>query len=100
MAGLREETPVQLAGRTVERTTDYAAAAAMPVVGGASDEAPQTLPSANVVEFALAGDCKIIVRPSGTEPKIKAYLFAKADSAAAATELLDQLEAAARELLA
>ena len=34
------------------------------------------LPSANVVEFDLAGGCKAIVRPSGTEPKIKVYLFA------------------------
>lgn len=71
----------------------------MPVVGGAAG-AEQTLPRANVVEFLLAGDCKLIVRPSGTEPKIKAYLFAKASTSCGAVALLDVLETAARDLLA
>lgn len=35
------------------------------------------LPSANVVEFDVEGGNKVIVRPSGTEPKIKLYVFAK-----------------------
>ena len=69
----------------------------MPVVCG---ETSQILPCANVVEFALQGGCKLIVRPSGTEPKIKAYLFAKADSADRSAALLDRLDTAARELLA
>ena len=42
----------------------------------------------------------MIVRPSGTEPKIKLYVFAKDVSREAADALLDQLEAAGRELLA
>ena len=58
------------------------------------------LPSANVVEFDIAGGNKVIVRPSGTEPKIKLYVFAKEASREAADALLDELEAAGRQLLA
>ena len=37
-----------------------------------------TLPKSNVLAFFLEGGSKVIVRPSGTEPKIKTYLTAKA----------------------
>lgn len=86
MEGLRAKAPSSIAGLTVESALDYAQG-----VGG--------LPQANVVEFALAGGNKVIVRPSGTEPKIKLYLFAKEASFEAAHELLEKLEAAGRELL-
>lgn len=87
MAGLRAEAPVELAGRAVEKVVDYQ--------GGVAG-----LPSANVVEFDVAGGNKVIVRPSGTEPKIKLYVFAKDASRKAADALLDELEAAGRKLLA
>ncbi len=99
MGSLRSDGLRRFAGCAVERVVDYAQEAAMPVVGGRKGEG-RTLPAADVVEFALAGGGKLIVRPSGTEPKIKAYLFAKADSAAGATAALDDMEAAARKLLA
>ena len=67
--------------------------------GGAGTDEPQVLPGANVVEFALAGGSKVMVRPSGTEPKIKAYLFAKAPTRAAAEELRTSLGEAAKALL-
>ncbi len=51
------------------------------------------LPKSDVLSFALANGCKIIVRPSGTEPKLKAYLFAKGADQAAAEGVLDTLEA-------
>ena len=51
------------------------------------------LPKSDVLSFALADGCKIIVRPSGTEPKLKAYLFAKGVDQAAAEKVLDALEA-------
>ena len=87
MAGLRAQMPSELAGLAVESALDYA-----PGVRG--------LPAADVVEFALAGGNKVIVRPSGTEPKIKLYLFAKGATQADATRLLDELELAGRQLLA
>ena len=51
------------------------------------------LPKSDVLSFALADGCKIIVRPSGTEPKLKAYLFAKGTDQTAAEKVLDTLEA-------
>lgn len=86
MAKLREQAPSELAGRAVEAVVDYE--------GGVNG-----LPSANVVEFNVEGGNKVIVRPSGTEPKIKFYVFAKDADRAAADALLDALEAAGRELL-
>ena len=86
MAGLREEAPKQIAGSAVEAVVDYATG-----VNG--------LPSANVIEFDLEGGNKAIVRPSGTEPKIKLYIFAKGADAAEADALMDKIEADGRELL-
>ena len=98
-AGLREQQPEEIAGLRVEGFVDYADGVPMPVVGGRGDSEPQMLGGADVLEFQLEGGNKLMIRPSGTEPKIKAYLFAQADTEAAADELLAKLEAAARELL-
>lgn len=87
MAGLRAQPPAQVADRDVAEVVDYA-------------EGVGDLPKANVVEFRLAGGGKLIVRPSGTEPKIKAYLFAKAPDQTGADAMLDALEQSACELLA
>ena len=86
MAGLREQPPVEIAGIAVEGVVDYA--------GGVNG-----LPSANVVEFDLEGGNKVVFRPSGTEPKVKAYLFAKRATREDAESLLGELEAAANEIL-
>jgi len=51
------------------------------------------LPASDVLSFQLACGHKIIVRPSGTEPKLKAYLFAKGADQPAAEKELDVLEA-------
>ena len=69
-AGLRAEPPAEVAGLKVTVVTDYATGAPMPVVNGRSGDEPQTRPVADVVEFSLEGGSKLIVRPSGTEPKI------------------------------
>ena len=99
-AGLRENAPSEIAGFAVEGITDYNTEAPMPIAGGNGNSEPQTLPAADVLEYRLAGGHKVLVRPSGTEPKIKAYLFVKGQTRAQAEELLDTFEAAARELLA
>ena len=98
MAGLRAEHPAQLAGLAVEGVVDYAQGATMPRIGGdAADE--QTLPGANVFEINLEGSNKVIIRPSGTEPKIKAYVFARGTTDTEALALVDELDTAARKLL-
>lgn len=87
MAGLRRETPSTIAGAAVVGVIDY-------------KDGVNGLPPANVIEFDLEGGNKAIVRPSGTEPKIKLYVFAKGENAAAADALLDDIEKDGRELLA
>ena len=82
MKDLREQPPAEFAGCAVEGVVDYATG-----VDG--------LPAANVVEFDLEGGNKVIFRPSGTEPKVKAYLFAKRETREAAQQLLGELEVAA-----
>ena len=86
MAGLRAEAPADIAGAKVEAVVDYATC-----VNG--------LPKADVIEFDLEGGNKAIVRPSGTEPKIKLYIFAKGEDAAAADALLGAIEEDGRKLL-
>ena len=86
MAGLRAEAPAEIAGAKVEAVVDYATC-----VNG--------LPKADVIEFDLEGGNKAIVRPSGTEPKIKLYIFAKGDDAAAADALIGAIEEDGRKLL-
>lgn len=78
MDDLRANGMSVVAGKKVLRTLDYR-------------EGVGDLPSANVLEFDLQEDCKAIVRPSGTEPKIKIYLFTTGESAQAATAVGDKL---------
>lgn len=50
------------------------------------------LPKSDVLEFFLPDEEKFVIRPSGTEPKLKAYLFARGTSADDAEKRLDRLE--------
>ncbi len=86
MADLRATAPIEIAGAKVEAVVDY-------------ETGVNGLPKANVIEFDLAGGDKAIVRPSGTEPKIKLYIFAKGADAAAADAQLDAIEESGRKLL-
>lgn len=55
------------------------------------------LPKSDVISFQLSEDLKFIVRPSGTEPKLKAYLFARGADQPAAEKELDRLESIVRQ---
>ena len=57
-----------------------------------------SLPKSDVLEFFLSDDEKFVVRPSGTEPKLKAYLFARGISQNEAEKELDRLETEVRKL--
>ena len=86
MKQLRQTPPTAIGGITVESMVDYNAA-------------DTGLPKANVLEFRLAGGAKLMVRPSGTEPKIKVYLSAVAPTEEAADAINDTLGKAAAALL-
>ncbi len=73
MEKLRTAPPAMLAGLPVTKTVDYLTGSGV----------QGQLPRSNVLEFQAA-DTKILVRPSGTEPKIKVYLSARAETAAQA----------------
>ena len=71
MARLRAEVPFVIAGHGVDKVVDYQ-----------NDDTG--LPKADVLEYRLENGAKLMVRPSGTEPKIKVYLSAVGSSAAEA----------------
>lgn len=101
MKGLRENPPMSIAGYDVQEAIDYEKAAPMPQLNKAAGDKEQTLPSANVLEYQLQQNNKVIVRPSGTEPKIKAYLFSYGTTREEAEEIQVKLALAAQnELLA
>ena len=57
------------------------------------------LPKSNVLSFKTNGGNGVIIRPSGTEPKIKAYITAIADSKEKSQSLADELVAEAKALM-
>ncbi|WP_273394582.1 phospho-sugar mutase [Thermophilibacter mediterraneus] len=99
MDGLRTNPPAEIAGYKVTGVTDYATGPEMPRVSGLQKEEPQVLPTANVIEFRLEDDNKVIFRPSGTEPKVKAYLFSKGATRAESEAVRAKLEVASKEIL-
>lgn len=97
MGGLRADTPRQIGGLAIAESIDYAQGAPMPVVNP-SDE-PQRLPEADVLEFRLADGSRVLFRPSGTEPKAKAYVFAKGSGRSESETKLAALVADAKSIL-
>ncbi len=88
MKGLRENAPKDFAGIAVTKVTDYA----KPEETG--------LPKANVLIYGLEDGSTVIVRPSGTEPKIKIYFTTKGKDLAEAQAKKDTLAEAAKAILA
>ena len=88
MKGLRENAPKEFAGIAVTKVTDYA----KPEETG--------LPKANVLIYGLEDGSTVIVRPSGTEPKIKIYFTTKGKDLAEAQAKKDTLAEAAKAILA
>lgn len=89
MTELRENPPAEIAGIPVVRFDDYKASTSKNIANGEITEI--TLPKSNVLAFFLEGGSKVIVRPSGTEPKIKTYLTAKQPTKAEAEVLEKKL---------
>ncbi|MDE7294784.1 MAG: phospho-sugar mutase [Oscillospiraceae bacterium] len=71
MSGLRENAPKEIGGLKVIRFEDYIASTSVDVATGT--KTMLTLPKSDVLTFKLENNAGVIIRPSGTEPKIKAY---------------------------
>lgn len=91
MERLRKSHPNKVAGETVVSVTDYLTGDVLDLQTGTHSKVE--LPSSNVLSYRLADGSGVIVRPSGTEPKIKVYITARAADRAAAGALADRIEA-------
>ena len=86
MASLRSAAPTSLGGLDVTATTDYL-------------DGVEGFPPSDILRYDLTGDARVIVRPSGTEPKVKVYIDTVASTPAEAQSLVDALAAAVRPLV-
>jgi len=91
MEGLRVNRPVAFGGKKVVGVADYRESYAEDLLTG--KRTVLTLPKSNVMAFSLEDNAKIIFRPSGTEPKVKAYITAVGTDLQAAEGLADALTA-------
>lgn len=89
MEQLRNQPPKAIAGKNVVEISDYLKGKTVSVDTG--NEKNIDLPKSNVLAYALTDGCGVIVRPSGTEPKIKVYITAIADEIKKAEALSDAL---------
>lgn len=71
---LRKSAPAQIAGMAVESVADYKTGEEKDLVTG--ETVKLDFPSSNVLSFAVGANSRVILRPSGTEPKLKIYYFA------------------------
>ena len=88
MQNLRKNPPAEFAGYKVEKVTDY------------QNPDETGLPPANVLIYTLEGGASVVVRPSGTEPKIKTYFTTLGKDLAEAQAQKDALTEAIHPLLA
>ena len=86
LAGLRQNPPKEIAGRAVEAIDDLAA----PKDG---------LPPTDGLRIWLAGGIRVIVRPSGTEAKMKCYIEVVTSTSEESQKLLDQIRQPLKEFL-
>jgi phosphomannomutase len=86
MASLRTSAPTELGGVAVESVTDFI-------------DGVEGFPPSDILRFDLEGGARVIVRPSGTEPKVKVYIDTVAATSAEAAALADRLAAAVRPLV-
>ena len=90
LSGLRTNPPTVVNGLDVVKTTDYQEQTITEKDGSVS--ALAGLPKSNVLRYDLSdGKSYFIVRPSGTEPKIKLYLGTHAESFDEAMALIDAI---------
>ena len=97
METLRNEPPAEINGSAVVKFDDYDTSVSRDLKNGG--EKKITLPRSNVLCFYMEDGCSLIVRPSGTEPKIKLYLGAVGETEPAANAKLEGLGDSGTKLL-
>lgn len=89
LSDLRSNPPATIGGATVTEVRDYRSSIATNTQ--TKEEKKILLPKSNVLEYILGDSGSVIVRPSGTEPKVKYYYTSVAESAELAKQLLDRM---------
>lgn len=96
MTALRNAPPKELAGLKTLALSDYKKSVKTDLASGKEEKID--LPSSNVLEFSLENSCSLIVRPSGTEPKIKFYYTVVSDSLENAEKICAALKECAKQI--
>ena len=97
MGELREKPMSEIAGNKVEYVRDYQPGTRTEVATGKVEDIE--LKGQNVLYYELEGGTSFIIRPSGTEPKVKVYIMARAEDKAAAAAKVEKLAAASKEIV-
>lgn len=97
MNSLREKAPEAFAGKRVVKVSDYKASKTVDVASG--EESDINLPKSNVLSYSLEDNSKVIIRPSGTEPKIKIYITACGNTREESEEKTERISKDATMLL-
>ena len=97
MESLRENAPRSFGNKSVIKIADYKESKIIDNVTGETSEI--NLPKSNVLSYSLEDNSKVIVRPSGTEPKIKVYVTACGQTRKDSEEKTELLSQDAKEIL-
>jgi phosphoglucomutase len=97
MNSLRENTPKSFADKKVVSIADYKTSTVTDVLSG--DVKTIDLPKSNVLSYSLEDNSKVIIRPSGTEPKIKIYITAYGETRSESEEKTALMSEDATKLL-
>ncbi len=97
MTAVRDNTPKSIAGYDVVKISDYFLRKETDVATGSVTDID--LPKSNVIALHLADDNAVIIRPSGTEPKIKLYITSVGKDKDNAAEICEKLVVASKEIL-
>ena len=96
MDGLRKQPPADIGGTQVVCRKDYQDGSVVDVKTG--EKTTMELSGSNVLRFELADGTSVLVRPSGTEPKVKVYVLTQGDSQAQCDERVARYAAWAESL--
>ena len=96
MANLRENPPAEIGGEKVVVRKDYADGSVIDTATGEKTE--MELSGSNVLRYELSDGTSVIVRPSGTEPKVKVYILAQGKDQADCAEKVERYSAWAEGL--